>query len=62
MDTREIIRILMLSDFYFTVPVAERWGMIQRLRLRYNAKAQTGTTASPGTDPEARPPDCWPTA
>lgn len=34
MDIREIIRILMLSDFYFTMPLAERREIVLRLWRR----------------------------
>ena len=62
MDTREIIRTLMLSDFYFTVPVAERWGMIQRLKHRCLTKPGAETEAGSGADPGAGAQDRWPTA
>lgn len=60
MDTREIIRILMLSDFYFTMPVAERWGIIQRLRLKCGPKTTMATEADCGADQGSRPPEYWP--
>lgn len=40
MDIREIIRILMLSDFYFTMPLAERREIILRLWRRCGGEMQ----------------------
>lgn len=40
MDIREIIRILMLSDFYFTMPLAERREIILRLWRRCGGERQ----------------------
>ncbi len=56
MDLKEIIRTLMLSEFYFKLPLGERKQVVSRLWALYGVKASPGAGWARPLHPPGRTP------